>query len=52
VLDEPSSGLSPRYVVTMLDAVAEVNRAGATVLMIEQNLVEAVRISHDVVLLD
>jgi ABC-type branched-subunit amino acid transport system ATPase component len=51
LLDEPSSGLSPRYVVTMLDAVAEVNRAGVTVLMIEQNLVEAVRISHDVVLL-
>jgi len=35
----------------MLDTVAEVNRAGLTVLMIEQNLVEAVRIAHDVVLL-
>jgi branched-chain amino acid transport system ATP-binding protein len=51
LLDEPSAGLSPRYVTTMLDAVAAVNRAGVTVVMIEQNLTEAVRVSHDVVLL-
>jgi ABC-type branched-subunit amino acid transport system ATPase component len=35
----------------MLDAVAAVNRAGVTVIMIEQNLIEAIRISHDVILL-
>lgn len=51
LLDEPSAGLSPRYVGEMLEAVAAVNRSGVTVLMIEQNLVEAVRISHGVVLL-
>jgi branched-chain amino acid transport system ATP-binding protein len=51
LLDEPSAGLSPRYVGEMLDAVRKVNDTGVTVLMIEQNLVEAVRISHDVVLL-
>ena len=51
LLDEPSAGLSPRYVTTMLDAVAAVNRAGVTVVMIEQNLIEAMRVSHDVVLL-
>jgi ABC-type branched-subunit amino acid transport system ATPase component len=51
LLDEPSAGLSPRYVTTMLDAVAAVNRAGVTVIMIEQNLIEAMRISHDVILL-
>jgi branched-chain amino acid transport system ATP-binding protein len=51
LLDEPSAGLSPRYVTTMLDAVAAVNRAGVTVVMIEQNLIEAMRVSHDVILL-
>lgn len=51
LLDEPSAGLSPRYVTSMLDAVAAVNRTGVSVIMIEQNLIEAMRIAHDVVLL-
>jgi branched-chain amino acid transport system ATP-binding protein len=51
LLDEPSAGLSPRYVATMLDAVAAVNRSGVTVIMIEQNLIEAMRVTHDVILL-
>jgi ABC-type branched-subunit amino acid transport system ATPase component len=51
LLDEPSAGLSPRYVTTMLDAVAAVNRSGVTVVMIEQNLIEAMRITHDAILL-
>lgn len=51
LLDEPSAGLSPRYVADMLAAVRRANEAGVTVLMIEQNLIEAVRICHDVVLL-
>jgi ABC-type branched-subunit amino acid transport system ATPase component len=50
LLDEPSAGLSPRYVGAMFAAVRKVNEAGVTVLMIEQNLVEAVRVCHDVVL--
>ena len=51
LLDEPSAGLSPRYVASMLDAVAAVNRSDVTVIMIEQNLIEAMRVSHDVILL-
>jgi branched-chain amino acid transport system ATP-binding protein len=51
LLDEPSAGLSPRYVTVMLDAVAAVNRSGVTVVMIEQNLIEAMRVAHDVILL-
>jgi branched-chain amino acid transport system ATP-binding protein len=51
LLDEPSAGLSPRYVADMLSSVRAANAAGVTVLMIEQNLIEAVRICHDVVLL-
>jgi ABC-type branched-subunit amino acid transport system ATPase component len=51
LLDEPSAGLSPRYVTVMMEAVAAVNRSGVTVVMIEQNLIEAMRVAHDVVLL-
>ena len=51
LLDEPSAGLSPKYVSEMLAAVRTVNAAGVTVLMIEQNVVEAVGVSHSVVLL-
>jgi ABC-type branched-subunit amino acid transport system ATPase component len=51
LLDEPSAGLSPRHVRDMFAAVRKVNETGVTVLMIEQNLVEAVRICDDVVLL-
>lgn len=51
LLDEPSAGLSPRYVGEMLDAVRKVSATGVTILMIEQNLVEAVRISDEIVLL-
>jgi branched-chain amino acid transport system ATP-binding protein len=51
LLDEPSAGLSPRAVGDMLAAVRRVNQAGVTVLMIEQNLVEAIRICDAVVLI-
>lgn len=51
ILDEPSAGLSPRYVRQMLDAVRAVNAAGVSVLMIEQNIAEALRVSDEVVLL-
>jgi ABC-type branched-subunit amino acid transport system ATPase component len=51
LLDEPSAGLSPLYVSSMLDAVAAVNRSGVTVIVIEQNVIEAMRISHEAVLL-
>jgi ABC-type branched-subunit amino acid transport system ATPase component len=51
LLDEPSAGLSPGHVRDMFTAVRKVNEIGVTVLMIEQNLVEAVRICDAVVLL-
>jgi ABC-type branched-subunit amino acid transport system ATPase component len=51
LLDEPSAGLSPRYAHEMLQAVRAINARGATVLLVEQNLVEAVQISHNVIVL-
>ncbi len=37
LLDEPSAGLAPRAVGEVFDTVAEINRAGVTIVMIEQN---------------
>jgi len=37
LLDEPSAGLSPKYVDEMFEAIGRVHRMGITVFMIEQN---------------
>jgi ABC-type branched-subunit amino acid transport system ATPase component len=37
LLDEPSAGLAPRTVGEVFETVAEINRAGVTIVMIEQN---------------
>lgn len=37
LLDEPSAGLSPRYVDEMFEAIGRVHGSGITVFMIEQN---------------
>ncbi len=46
LLDEPSAGLSPVMVEQMFDTVREVNATGIAVLMVEQNAIQALRISH------
>ncbi len=47
VMDEPTMGLSPAYVERVLDLVAAMNRAGTTVLLVEQNAHLALAIAHD-----
>jgi ABC-type branched-subunit amino acid transport system ATPase component len=37
LLDEPSAGLAPRAVGEVFDTVVDINRAGVTIVMIEQN---------------
>ena len=37
LLDEPSAGLSPAMQDEVFDRIAEINRAGVSVLMVEQN---------------
>jgi len=37
LLDEPSMGLSPRLVREIFAIIAEINRAGTTILLVEQN---------------
>jgi branched-chain amino acid transport system ATP-binding protein len=41
LLDEPSAGLAPDLVDEMFDRIDEINDAGTSVLMVEQNAVEA-----------
>jgi branched-chain amino acid transport system ATP-binding protein len=37
LLDEPSMGLAPLLMMTMFDALKEINREGTTILLVEQN---------------
>lgn len=46
LLDEPSMGLAPKMVELILENICEVNRAGVTVLLVEQNAAMALGISH------
>jgi branched-chain amino acid transport system ATP-binding protein/neutral amino acid transport system ATP-binding protein len=46
LLDEPSAGLAPAMVGQMFETVRSVNAAGIAVLMVEQNAVDALKLSH------
>jgi len=46
LLDEPSMGLAPVIVRTMLQTIGEINHAGTTVLLVEQNASAALRLAH------
>ena len=45
LLDEPSAGLSPKLVSEMFDIIKSVNQNGVSVLMVEQNVVQALKMS-------
>ncbi len=46
LLDEPSLGLSPLLVKTIFDTIAEINRQGVSVLLVEQNVYQSLRIAN------
>ncbi|MBY6276495.1 ABC transporter ATP-binding protein [Symbiobacterium thermophilum] len=46
LLDEPSMGLSPRLVEEIFAIIVALNRAGTTVLLVEQNAAMALSIAH------
>jgi neutral amino acid transport system ATP-binding protein len=52
LLDEPSAGLSPIFVDVIFDRIAEINRGGMTILMVEQNARRALAMSHRGYVLD
>lgn len=45
-MDEPTMGLSPLYVDRVLDLIAEINREGVSIFMVEQNASLALEIAH------
>jgi len=46
MVDEPSLGLDPRMVEIVFDTILAINRAGTTILMVEQNAKKALAVSH------
>ena len=45
-MDEPTMGLSPLFVDRVLELIAEINKQGTSVFMVEQNASLALRIAH------
>ena len=52
MLDEPSLGLAPTIVSEMFRVVQSLQRQGKTILLVEQNAREALRLSHRGYVLD
>lgn len=46
MLDEISLGLAPNIVSRLFQTVIEINRGGTTMLLVEQNVLHALKISH------
>jgi len=46
LLDEPSLGLAPLLVREVFHIIAELNQQGVTVLLVEQNAAQALKIAH------
>ncbi|WP_430912944.1 ABC transporter ATP-binding protein [Methylobacterium sp. sgz302541] len=51
LLDEPSAGLSPRFVSETMEAIVRVREAGTTIVLVEQNVQAALRIADAVMVL-
>ena len=46
MLDEPSLGLAPQIVKTIFQVIRQINRTGATILLVEQNAAMALQVAH------
>jgi branched-chain amino acid transport system ATP-binding protein len=46
MLDEPSLGLAPQLVRTIFQVIKEINQAGTTILLVEQNANMALQVAH------
>ncbi|MBM4108288.1 MAG: ABC transporter ATP-binding protein [Phycisphaerae bacterium] len=46
LLDEPSLGLAPQIVQTIFKVIREINQAGTTILLVEQNAHMALKVAH------
>ena len=46
MLDEPSMGLAPLLVEQIFDIIRQLNEAGTTILLVEQNAQMALSVAH------
>jgi branched-chain amino acid transport system ATP-binding protein len=46
MLDEPSLGIAPRLVQAIMQSLAEINRAGVAIFLVEQNVQAALSLAH------
>jgi branched-chain amino acid transport system ATP-binding protein len=51
ILDEPSAGLSPKIVAEVFSRLKAINRAGVTIILVEQNVKAALAIADRAVIL-
>jgi branched-chain amino acid transport system ATP-binding protein len=52
LLDEPSLGLAPQIIEKIFEIIQQINRDGVTVLLVEQNALQALSIAHQGVVLE
>lgn len=52
LLDEPSLGLAPQIIERIFEIIQQINRDGVTVLLVEQNALQALQIAHKGVVLE
>jgi len=46
IIDEPSLGLSPRFVKENFGVIRRINESGVTILLVEQNVSQTLAIAH------
>jgi branched-chain amino acid transport system ATP-binding protein len=52
LLDEPSLGLAPQIIEKIFEIIQMINREGKTVLLVEQNALQALQIAHQGIVLE
>lgn len=52
LLDEPSLGLAPQIIQKIFEIIVQINKQGKTILLVEQNAVQALEISHRGIVLE
>jgi branched-chain amino acid transport system ATP-binding protein len=52
LLDEPLAGLNSKEARLLADTITEINRSGTTIILIEHNLGEVLRVCQRLVVLD
>ncbi len=52
LLDEPSLGLAPQIIEKIFEIIQKINKKGMTVLLVEQNALQALQIAHKGIVLE